>query len=213
MTRTDGRVSTLGRAAMLLAPLALFAVPACAQMPRVRPLVVSFASARTGADSANLILARARADSAAFDTSSGVGDEQRLMVGTTCYPGDCTYGPRAKIQPHKATSYRTEAPPDTWVAIARIINLDTAAYKKFNLHGRDTVYWTIGRRHGRPVSIFVSTVAEGRRLYYSDLTMERHAVAVYQQAVARWIWDDHDEAAWGTCDGGTCCRSTGRELP
>lgn len=209
MTRTDGCVFTVRRVAMMLASLALFAVPACAQVPRVRPAVISLASARTPADSVTLVLARARPDTG-YDTNPGVGDEQRLMVGRC--PESCRYGPQAKIQPHRATAYRTGAHPDSQVLIARIINLDPAAYGKFNLHGRDTVYWAIGTRRGQPVSIFYSTAA-GARPFYSDLEFEYHPrTQVYRQAVARWIWEDRDEAAWGTCDGGTCCKSTGREL-
>jgi hypothetical protein len=170
---------------------------------------MSLLSARTAADSVNYTLARARADTG-FDTNPGVGDEQRLMLGKC--PRDCRYGPRAQIQPHLATAYATEASPDSQVIIARIINFDPTPYTKFNLHGRDTVYWAIGTgRGGRPVSIFYST-APGVAPFVSDLDFENHDVPAYRQALARWVWDDRDESAWGTCDGGRCCRSTGVAL-
>lgn len=208
MTRTDACVSTVSRAAAVLAALAPFALPACGQVPRVRPVVISLASARSAADSVRLVLAQARPDTG-YDTNLGVGDEQRLMVGRC--PERCRYGPQAKIQPHRATAYRGGRQPDSQVVIARIINLDDTAYGKFNLHGRDTVYWAIGTHRGEPVSIFYSTAA-GARPFYSDLEFDYHPTPVYRQAVARWLWRDHDEAAWGTCDGGTCCRSSGTEL-
>ena len=212
MRRTDGRSATPTRAGMTLwAGLSVFAALACAQdVPRrFRPIVVSLNSAKTAADSVNDVLARAREDTG-FDTNPGVGDEQRLMLGRC--PRDCRYGPQAKIQPHLATAYVTDASPDSQVVIARIINLDPIAYTKFNLHGRDTVYWAIGRRGGRTVSFFYSSVP-GVAPFVSDLDVERHAVPPYRQALARWVWDDRDESAWGTCDGGRCCRSSGVALP
>jgi len=209
MYRIDGCGSRVTRAAMILARLSVLAAPACAQQPYDRPPVMSLASAKSARDSVVMVLARNRADTG-YVTLQGVGDEQRLMVGSC--PRACRYGPRAKIQPHRATAYRTGAHPDSQVFIARIINLDESAYGKFNLHGRDTVYWAVGTRRGEPVSIFYSTAADARP-FYSDLNIiEEHSTPVYRQAVARWIWDDRDEAAWGTCDGGRCCSSTGREL-
>jgi hypothetical protein len=214
MYRIDGCRSTVTRAAMMLAGLAFLAVQACAQRPpRVRPAVVPLASAKDAADSVNLVLTRNRPISVPtdtmFDTLPGVGDEQRLMVGTC--PGNCSYGPRAKIQPHRAASYLTDADRETGAVIARIINLDTLAYAKFNLHGRDTVYWWVGKRRGDLVSVFISS-APGARPWVSNLEIDYHRTMPYLQPLARWIWDDRDEAAWGTCDGGRCCKSAGTAL-
>jgi hypothetical protein len=199
---------------MMLAGVSLFAVPACAQEPRrVRPAVVSLASAKDVRDSVNLVLTRNRPISAPadtmFDTLPGVGDDQRLMVGTC--PGNCRYGPRAKIQPHRAASYLTDADRETGAVIARIINLDTLAYAKFNLHGRDTVYWWVGKRNGQPVSVFISSYPRARP-WVSNLEIEYHPSKPYYQPIARWLWNDRDEEAWGTCDGGSCCKSNGEAL-
>jgi hypothetical protein len=200
---------------MMVAPLVLVAVPACAQQPRerVRAAVVRLTAAKDAGDSVSLVLARNRPISipadTMFDTLPGVGDDQRLMRGTC--PGNCSYGPRAKIQPHRAASYLTEADRDSGVVIARIINLDTLAYAKFNLHPRDTVYWWVGRRRGELVSVFISS-ARGARPWVSDLAIDEHQNAPYRQPLARWLWDDRDELTWGTCDGGRCCRSTGLPL-
>jgi len=214
MRRTYGRGAGLIRAATLLAGLSLFAVPACAQQtssqgpPKgVRAAVIGLAGAK---DTANLVLAAMRADTM-FDTLPGVSDDQRLMLGTTC-PGDCRYGPRVKIQPHRAASYLTERDRDAGVVIARIINLDTLPYPKFNLSGRDTVYWWVRMRQDKGVSIFVSS-AQGLRPRVGNLEVEYHPDLPYRQSLARWIWSDHDELAWGTCDGGRCCRSAGVAAP
>jgi hypothetical protein len=200
---------------MLLVGLSLSAALACTQEappPRVRTAVVRLAAAKDRADSVNLVLTRLRplsipADTM-FDTLRGVGDEQRLMMGS--WPR-ATYGPRAKIQPHRAASYLTEADRDTGAVIARIINLDTIPYPKFNLQARDTVYWWVGRRHGELVSVFISSMPRARP-WVSNLEIDYHANTLYYQPLARWLWNDHDEEAWGTCDGGRCCRSTGEAL-
>jgi hypothetical protein len=202
---------------MMLAGLSLLAVPACAQVPpstpaRVRAAVVSLTAAKDGADTVNVVLTRLRPVSVSqdtmFDTLPGVGDEQRLMMGN--WPR-ATYGPRAKIQPHRAASYLTSADRDTGAVIARIINLDTIPYPKFNLQARDTVYWWVGKRHGEWVSVFISSRPQ-RRPWVSDLYIEEHDNRPYYQPIARWIWNDRDELAWGTCDGGRCCRSAGIAL-
>jgi len=205
--------ATVTRAAMTVA-LCSFAVPACAQVPtstpaRVRAAVVGLSSAKDRVDSVTRVLARLRPPSVRedtmFDTLPGVGDEQRLMVGS--WPR-ATYGPLAKIQPHRAASYLTDADRDSGAVIARIINLDTVSYAKFNMHPRDTVYWWVGRRHGEMVSIFFSSYP-GARPWVSNLEIDYHPSRPYYQPIARWIWNDRDELAWGTCDGGRCCRSAG----
>ncbi len=209
MYRIDGSASTVTRATLALAGLSLLAQLACAQQPRpaVRPAVVRLAGAK---DTVSLVLAAVRADTM-FDALPGVSDDQRLMLGTTC-PGDCRYGPRAKIQPHRAASYLTEADRDAGVVIARIINLDTLPYPKFNLGARDTVYWWVRMRGDKGESIFVSSV-RGVRPRKGNLDVEYHSDLPYRQSLARWIWSDHDEEAWGTCDGGRCCKSSGVAAP
>jgi len=211
MNRTDGRSSTATRGALMVSALALLASPTCAQQ-RVGPAVVPLASARTVADSVRLVLERNRPTSARADTMyetlPGMSDDQRLMKGTC--PARCRYGPRALIQPHKAAVYITERERASGVTIARIINLDDSAYGKFNLQAHDTVYWVVSMRRGEPVSIFYSSV-RGVAPVVSDLDIERHPNHPYRQALARWIWNDRDEEAWATCDGGACCRSTGVE--
>lgn len=214
MYRTDGCGSSVTRAAVMLAGVSLFAVSACDQRPpRVRPAVVPLAAAKDAGDSVNLVLARSRPISipadTMFDTLPGVSDDQRLMVGTC--PGRCRYGPRAKIQPHRAAAYLTPADRDSGVVIARIINLDSLAYAKFNLHPRDTVYWWVGKRNGQPLSVFISS-APGVRPWVSNLEIDYHRTSPYYQPIARWFWDDNDELAWGTCDGASCCKSNGMEL-
>jgi len=212
MRQTNAHGITVIRSAVLLVGLVLSSVPACTQAPKPPsggPAVMSLAAATDGADSVRRVLARMRADTG-YESAPGLSDDQRLMVGTCL--ARCSYGPRAMIQPHRATFYTREAPRDSVVIIARLINVDTIAYRKFNLHARDTVYWAIGTSRGEQVSIFYSS-APGARPYYSNLEIEDHYQSAYRQATARWIWSDHDELAWGTCFGGRCCRSDGEVIP
>src|SRR5213593_2566721 len=118
-----------------------------------------------------------------FDTATEKSDKRRLMLGTC--PNDCRFGPFASI-------------------------ISDSAYPKFNIHGRDTVYWWVGKRGGSQVSVFIST-APGAVPLVSDLRVYPHDREFLQGiALARWLWNDVDDMAWGTCDGGACCRSTGR---
>jgi hypothetical protein len=139
----------------------------------------------------------------------GAIDEQRLMLGTC--PGNCRYGPRVVIAPRRNTHVVLgEARRDSGVIIARMINLGPESYPKFNLHGRDTVYWWIRISRRDTFSVFVST-APGSRPRKSNLVIHRHSPA-WGQSLARWLWRETDEEAWTTCDGSLCCQSNGTEL-
>jgi hypothetical protein len=163
---------------------------------------------RTSDDSAALILRFARsARDSEFVTDSGAGDQQRLMVGTC--PANCRYGPLAAIQPRNRVARWTEEHRDSGEVIARIIS--DSAYPKFNIQGRDTVYWWVGRRGDKTVSVFTST-RPGVRPLVSDLEVTPHPAGYWTQSIARWLWRDRDEAAWSTCDGSACCKSSGTPL-
>ncbi len=155
---------------------------------------------------------------AGFVAAVGAVDEQRLRV---CWSGRCGYGPLAVIQPRSGITDSTSTTLASGEVIARIINRSDSGYiyrvagrdtsYKFNMHARDTVYWWVGRRGDSLVSVFVST-RPGVRPMQSDLTIEDHGPRYWKQSLARWIWDERDEAAWGTCDGGVCCKSGGIPL-
>ncbi len=154
-----------------------------------------------------------------FDTTPERGDLRRLMVGSC--PDACRFGPLAKIQPRVRAAQVTRAHRDSGDVIARIISegpylhirgADTSY--KFNIHGADTVYWWvgIGKRGDSLVSIFTST-RPGVRPLVSNLVMTHHAPGYWRGiALARWLWSDQDDLAWGTCDGEVCCKSNGFEL-
>jgi hypothetical protein len=122
------------------------------------------------------------------------------------------------IQPRSGITDSTSTTLASGEVIARIINQSDTGYiyrvagrdtsYKFNLHARDTVYWWVGRRDTSLVSVFFST-RPGVRPMQSDLSIEDHGRYYWKQSLARWIWDERDEAAWGTCDGGVCCKSRG----
>lgn len=212
MTRTDlGAVTGTLAAAAFTIVMSLAAPSQAVGQGRTvyqRPTYIRLRSLTSAADSAALILRYARmiAESA-FVKDSGAGDTQRLMLGTC--PDSCRYGPLATIQPRLRSARWTRAHRDSGEVIARIIS--DGPYPKFNIQGRDTVYWWVGRRGDRPVSIFTST-RPGVRPFVSDLEVTYHVVGYWTQAIARWLWRERDEAAWATCDGGACCKSSGLAL-
>lgn len=156
-------------------------------------------------------------DTLKFDTIAGVGDEQRLMLGTC--PGACSHGPRVKIEPERR-SYRNRIASlgGQGRIIARMINYDTTGYPKFNLGGNDTVYWAVTRADSttnpdslRSTSLFISIQGlRGTRtpvITYDTGYVEKHGYGYYgEHALARWIWSDADETSWGSCAKGACCR-------
>jgi hypothetical protein len=155
------------------------------------------------------VLAYAR--SLGYDTATGAGDMQRLMVGTVCPPwaggGNCTYGPLARIEPESG-SY---AISDTVALgsgriIARIVTFDSA-YAKLSLSANDTTYWWIEKAGATWRSIFISSdtliplATADTTQYYAPATHQWH------QSLARFIWSDSDEQLWSTCTEKGCCRA------
>ena len=62
------------------------------------------------------------------------------------------------------------------------------------------------------IGTFTST-RPGVRPLVSNLVMTHHAPGYWRGiALARWLWSDQDDLAWGTCDGEVCCKSNGFEL-
>jgi len=158
------------------------------------------------ADSAPAISYTSAIPASEFDTAPEKSDQRRLMLGTC--PNACRFGPFARIHPRVRSTSWSSARGDSGEVIARIIS--DSAYPKFNIHGRDTVYWWVGKRGRSQVSVFTST-APGAKPLVSDLEVIPHGREFLQGiALARWLWNDVDDMTWGTCDGGACCRSSGR---
>jgi hypothetical protein len=144
-----------------------------------------------------------------FDTAAERSDVRRLMLGDC--PDHCRPGPLASIHPRIRAATWSAAHRDSGEVIARIIS--EGRYPKFNIQGRDTVYWAVVKRGDSLVSVFRST-APGSTDLVSDLKVIHHGEGFFRGiAVARFVWSDTDDMTWGTCDGGACCKSAGRALP
>ena len=97
--------------------------------------------------------------------------------------------------------------------IARMIS--DSAYPKFNLQyrgkeQRDTVFWAVMKRGDSVISVFHSTT-RGTKDLITTTEVIKHGPGFFRGlALARWLWNDKDDMAWGTCDGGACCKSPGR---
>ena len=149
-----------------------------------------------------------------FDTTAERSDVRRLIVGNC--PDRCRPGPLASIQPRiSAASWSAEHRDSAGgEVIARIIS--EGGYRKFNIHdrrgGRDTVYWAVVRRGATLVSVFRSTTP-GARDVVANVEVIHHGPGFFRGlSAARWLWSDTDDLAWGTCDGGACCKSDGIAL-
>jgi hypothetical protein len=146
-----------------------------------------------------------------FDTTYEHSDLRRLMIGNC--PGRCRPGPLASIHPRTSAATWGEAHRDSGEVIARMIS--DSAYPKFNLQYRgpgraDTVFWAVIRRGDAVVSIFRSTTPRTPDLIARTEVIHHGPGFFRGVALARWVWSDTDDLAWGTCDGGACCKSPGR---
>ncbi|MGH7644763.1 MAG: hypothetical protein ACREMR_04165 [Gemmatimonadales bacterium] len=165
-------------------------------------------------DTINRSTVLAYAQALAYDTIPGAGDEQRLMVGTTCPPwapgGNCTYGPLVRIEP-QAGAHAISDSNDLAAGriVARIISADSA-YPKLNLPAGGTVYWWVYKDGADWRSTFVSS---DTGMVLIDMASYFHPPAgyrstyVWRQAIARFNWKDSDEALWVTCTGSGCCKT------
>ncbi len=145
-----------------------------------------------------------------FDTTTERSDMRRLIVGTC--PGRCRPGPLAWIQPRISAASWTAEHRDSGEVIARLIS--DSAYPKFNLQDRgrgraDTVFWAVMKRGDAVISVFHSTTPGSTDLI-TRTDVIHHGEGFFRGlSYARWLWSDRDDIAWGTCDGGACCRSAG----
>lgn len=147
-----------------------------------------------------------------FDTTREWSDMRRLMIGRNC-PTECKPGPMAWIQPNRNAPRWGQAERDAGEVIARMIS--DSAYAKFNLQyrgpgQRDTVFWAVMKSGDSVISVFHSTT-RGTKDLITTTEVTTHGPGFFRGlALARWVWSDKDDMAWGTCDGGACCKSPGR---
>jgi len=164
-----------------------------------------------GIDSASHIGVLSIARGQDYDTSHGVGDYGRLMVGSC---PECSYGPRVRLHPVRG-AWRFDR---TMLAegrfLARLINRDADSYPKLNLAPHDTVYWWVDRRGPDSTwrSVYVSS--ELRMAFKTDsLYHDPHRSASrWGRTLARFVWQDTDEALWVTCDTYGCCKTSGTDI-
>lgn len=145
-----------------------------------------------------------------YDTTHGVGDFRRVMVGSC---PRCVYGPHVFLRPERgAASLDTTLLAEGRV-VARLVNTDSSAYTKFNLGARDTVYWWVDRRGPRGTwrSMYVSS-DPGRPLQQDTLIVTGYHSSRWERTWARFIWRDADEALWVACDMTGCCKSSGADI-
>ena len=160
---------------------------------------------------------RACLDSLQFDTVAAAGDEQRLLVHETAGPphcsfGDttksCRHGPLAKIEPVIGAHQLLPTELNQGRIIARLFlrSGETEPYPKLGLAPTDTTYWWVQRQSDTTaVSRYIrisgdSVVTDSLQ----TITIELHPPGYYQQALARFIWDDADEKPQGPCGAGCC---------
>jgi hypothetical protein len=160
---------------------------------------------------------RACLDSLQFDTVTAVGDEQRLLVydsaGPACQFGDttrsCRHGPLAKIEPVIGAHERDSTVLNQGAIIARLFlrSGETEPYPKLGLVATDTTYWWIQRQSATTaISKYIRFSGDSVSATKLDtITIELHPPGTFQQALARFIWDDADEKTQGACGAG-CCR-------
>lgn len=197
---------------VLLLAVALFVCVTCAPYEPPTTPSPSF----NNPDSTTRATFLAYAVSLTYDTNLGAGDEQRLMLGTTCPPwaggGNCTYGPLARIEPQVGTHLI----PDTSAlatgrVLARIITVDSQ-YTKLGLFAGDTTYWWVDKNGPAGWRSVLVPSDTGRALVHRD-TLQLHPVDSiasqayeWRQAIARFYWSDSDEQLWSTCTNGYCCK-------
>src|SRR6266545_6606279 len=146
-----------------------------------------------------------------YDTSHGVGDFRRLMVGSC--PA-CRYGPHVKLHPARGAWRYDSTTLAEGRFLARLINMDADSYPKFNLGPRDTVYWWVDRRGPDSTwrSVYVSS--DLRMAFKTDSLFHhepRATASRWGRTLARFVWRDTDEALWVACDMTGCCRSSGAD--
>jgi hypothetical protein len=164
-------------------------------------------------DSAQL---RAYLGSLDFDVVAAAGDEQRLLVrgplpGTACH-GDsthsCSYGPLAKIEPVIGAHERDTTELNQGQVIARLFLRpgETEPYPKLGLAPEDTTYWWVQRQTDTTaLSQYLRLKTDSLVATALDtIAIELHPPGTFQQALARFIWDDADEKTQGPCGQGCC---------
>jgi len=194
------------------------AVTACHRAAPGTVIGPRLASCPAGTPPSNASQLHACIDGLTFDTVAAAGDEQRLLVrgsgpGAACHGGDktqtCRHGPLAKIEPVIKAHLRNPKQLDEGRFIARLFlrRGENETYDKLGLAPGGMTYWWVKRTSpttavSRYIRLTGNTVTMTEE---RSITIEPHPQGTYEQALARFIWDETDEKTQGPCGGG-CCR-------
>ena len=148
-----------------------------------------------------------------YDSVSGAGDEQRLLLRIEVRGKDTTrfYGPFARIEPVLGEFQVDSASLADGRVIARIWS--SGPYPKLNLQAGWT-YWWVDGVGGKWRSVLISA-SPGRRdtsrLEFHDYRDPRDSEyqksrSPWRQDVARFVWTESDELLWRNCTESGCCR-------
>ncbi|PYO86002.1 MAG: hypothetical protein DMD68_01790 [Gemmatimonadetes bacterium] len=144
-----------------------------------------------------------------YDSTHGVGDYRRLMVGSC---PRCMYGPHVLLLPERGAAVLQTTMLAEGRVVARLINYDADVYPKLNLAPHDTVYWWVDRRGPRSEwrSVYISS--DPTRPLQPDSLIVTDYHTRWERTLARFLWHDRDEKLWVACDMTGCCRSSGADI-
>jgi hypothetical protein len=189
-------LAILGTFGLLLGPSAV-----AAQRP-VQPR-------RINIDSVSSAQFRAYIGDLRFATDTEAGDRQALLVGH--YPDSASYGPLATILPERNAHLGSVEQLRFGKIIARITNESADSYPKLGLLPHAVTYWWVeyNERAESGRSVFVTVDSGGNIIgrTVSGLTIMRYHRGGFRvnQPLARFVWTNDDELAWGSCNG-VCCK-------
>lgn len=144
-----------------------------------------------------------------FATDTETGDRQALLVGH--YPDSAHYGPLATILPERNAHLGSVAQLRSGKLIARITNESAEAYPKLGLLPHAVTYWWVeyNEKTDSGRSVFVTVDSGGNIIgrTVSGLKIMRYHPGGFRvnQPLARFVWTNDDELAWGSCNG-VCCK-------
>lgn len=143
------------------------------------------------------------ARSLVFDTLAGVGDQQRLMLGSC--PDNCRYGPLVEIQPEIGAATLDIKALASGRIVGRFVNKSSTPYDKLAIPpSQESFVWVDSI--GETWRAYIIPTDSKLPVTLRSLGLERHGKPRWYQSLARWKWREDDEAAWITCTIDGCCK-------
>jgi len=148
-----------------------------------------------------------------FSPDSESGDRQALLVGH--YPDSAQLGPLATILPEERSHLISAVEFSRGRVIARINNESADTYPKLGLLPHAATYWWVEfpQRGDSGRSVFVAVDADSNiisRVIRGLEIYRYHKSFRVMQPLARFVWTEADDLAWGSC-GGACCKSQAQD--